>query len=506
MTTDVGSFSFTVPAIKGLTNSYDDIGNFYRATYELGYDSTYTHLFSGRVLDISTEVAGKCTRTFTGKGLGELLERRVKRNKRWQATAAEDIVDDIAADLSLTCSRDNETTAETITVNTESYFDILKKVSDYWYDASTQVKMDFGINKDGELFWKTRPIRTVGVESINKILAYNLKYTITNSKNNIRVLGASTAPYPVLMDDWTDSLTDWTATVGTLSLADAAATTPHVPKAGTYWISCLVNASSKQAAFYRVIPTITTRSINKIKFWEMIVGGTADVFEVRLFTDNSNYFYSKDGALTKTANKVYVDLPIGDGTEYDVDENPSGTWIKTGTPNWYDINQVGFFIHQTSGIIDLSVYIDKLHFYPEPWQYSTDAEDSTNQTVYGEREAEYVDANLNSAAQCQSRQETLLYQQKDRILRLDFTVPGNTNILLGDRIPITLPIDNVSAVDFDVASVTHVFKDNGYLTTAHCLNTANTRRLPPLSPMESIKLNLKGTRDIVSDIYTRIVR
>jgi hypothetical protein len=509
MTTDVGNFSFTVPAMQGFTNSYDDVGNFYKCTFEISTGSGYVHLFSGRVGDFSTELSDNAVRTFTGKGLGELLERRVKRDKRWQNEHAIDIVQDIADDLGLSTDFDPIYTLETITVNTEPYFDILRRVSDYWYNASIQVKRDFGINKDGALFWKARPMRTVGVETITNILAYSLKQAIASSKNNIRVLGAAKAPLPVSMDAWTDSLTDWTATEGTLSLADAAATTPNVPKAGTYWIKCDVDPTSKKGAFARVIPRITTRNINRVRFWYWLSGANASICEVRLFTDDSNYFVSKDGALSKTANVYFADLSAGDGSEYDAAENPTGIWSKTGSPNWYDINSVGFYVYQTIGATDLDFYIDKFNFYPEQWRYDSNAEDSTNQGAYGEREAEYVDSNLLSAAECQSRQETLLYQQKDRVMRLDFAVPGNTNILLGDRLSMTLPLDNLTAQAFDVVSTTHAYKagdKGGYQTTVRALNTSNTRRLPPLTPLDTIRLNMKQTKDIVSDIYGKIVK
>jgi hypothetical protein len=511
MTSGIGSFSFTLPAFKNFNVVYDDIGNNYTAKIFFGYNGSYTHKFTGRILPWTTVIAEDGWRMFEGKCLGEILERRFKYNKRWQAVEADDIVAEIASDLGLSSNIDLITDPETVTVRTSSYFDLLKQISDYWVDAGTQIQMDFNIDKDNTLQWTNRPRRTgAGLETLvygEAFQSYTLKYDIQPVKNKIIVYGAAKAPYPVTKDGWTDALTNWAVTTGTLSLADAPATAPNTPKAGTYWIKCDVNVTTKIGAFYRTIPRVYLRDINKLCFWHWLSSSTADTAQVQLYApDEYNTFYSKIGALA-TGGVNWNDLSLGEGAEYDIDENPSGIWEKFGSPNWMDINAVGFLFHDAGGGVgDLDIYIDKLYFYPERW--SAIAEDTvTSQPAYELREVEYTDDNLLSEDECLVRAETLLYQQKDRLMRLDFSVAGNINILLGDRFTLDLPPDNISAMDFDVVSVeNHYSLDTGYQTVTHCIGGSVSRQLPALTTLDSIQRQITQNRDITAELYSRIVR
>lgn len=497
LTTDVGSFMFTVPAQNGFDNVYDDIGNHYFVQIELGYNGSYTHLFSGRITDFTTQVGETSLRVFEGKGAGECMERIFKRNKRWQNTAASTIVTELYGDLGAEVasgSIDVDTTQETITVETESIFDVLKKASDYWYDGSTKVTKDFGVGKDRNFFWKSRPIRTSGVETISNLTNYTLKRAILGSKNNIAVFGAASAPYPIDRDYFTESATGWTAYNGTVT----AETGGIGVKAGTYRIH--TEGTSYISIEYPLPKRIYLRDINTLNFWYYHSAYNPKVY---LYApDDSNCFYAD---LTGTASTwTFFEESLGENAEYDADERPSGIWKKTGNPNWWDIESVAFISESSTGAFTFDV--DKLWFYPE--RVTDDASDSTNITAYGERESEYYDDKLLTETECTKRVNTLLYQQKPRVLRLDFTVPGNTNILIGDRLSITLPLDNISAESFDVVSVTQTYNKapQGFTTTAHCLGTADTRRLPPMTPLESIRLSQKNTREVLGQIYQSVIK
>jgi hypothetical protein len=501
-TTDVGSFTFTVPTINGLNNAYDNIGNNYLVQIELGYDGSYTHLFSGRITDFTTQTAkDQVVRVFEGKGLGATLERRFKRNKRWQNVAASDIVLELVLELSgegeLSGSTiTNDATEETITVDTESYFDVLKKVSDYWYDGSTKVTKDFGIDKTNHLFWKSRPIRTVGVETITNIANYTLKAAILGSKNDITVYGAASAPYPLNRDAFTESATavGWVANNGTVT----GATGGIGVKEGTYRIH--TEANSTISISYVLPKRIFLRDINRINFW---YNHNAYGPKVYLYApDSSNCFYANLTAADSTW--AFFEGSLGENSEYDADERPTGIWYKVGDPNWWDIEEIAFISTTSVGVFTFD--FDKLYFYPERWV--ANATDPTNIGVYEKRESEYRDDKLLTLEECTKRANTLLYQQKDRVLRLDFTVPGNINILLGDRLTIDLPRDNITAQPFDVVSVTQAYNKSpiGFQTTVHTLGTADTRRLPPLTPLESIRLSQKNTRDVIGQIYQSMMK
>jgi hypothetical protein len=509
VTSGVGSFSFTLPAIIGLDVVNNDIGNNYTAKIFFGYGSTYVHVFSGKILPFTTSVSSTATRTYEGKSLSEILERRFKYNKRWQAAEADDIAHEVATDLGLSHSLDTDTTAETITVRTESYFNLMQKISDYWISAGSQLTKDFYIDKDNVLQWHDRPLRTgINVETFTygvDFQNYSLKYDILPIKNRITVYGAAKAPVPLSKDDWTDSLTDWTPVSGNLSQNNT------LPKAGTYWVACTHHSTDD---YYRTIPRVHLRDINKVCFWHQIITtggvGTIDVAQVRLHApDASNSFYTKNLTISHTIGTPphWYELSLGESAEYDVDENPSGVWEKTGTPNWMDICGVEFLTHESGGAItDTITYVDKLYFYPERWISTTD--DATSQTNYGLREAEYTDDNLMSEAECETRAETLLYQQKDRVMRLDFAVAGNTNVLVGDRLTITLPPDEITAMDFDVVSVEHQWNMQvGFQTVVHLVGaTLATRMLPCMTPLDSVQKQLTQNREFTAELYSRIVR
>ena len=508
VTSGIGTFNFTLNALTAQFPTNNDIGNNYKAKVFFGYNSTYIHLFSGKILPFTSTISDSPTRMYEGKSLGEVLERRFKYNKRWQAAEADDIAAEVASDLGLTSSLDTDTTAETLTVRTESYMNLLQSISDYWISAGTQLQKDFYIDKDNVLQWHDRPLRTgPNVESFlygEDFHNYSLKYDILPIKNKITVYGAAKAPYPLSKDDWTDSLTSWTPVSGSLSLNGT------LPKAGTYWVACTHHSLDD---FYRTIPRVYLRDINKICFWYMMLTtggvGTVDVAQVRLHApDASNSFFSKPTTLSTTPSSTphWYELALGETAEYDADENPSGIWEKTGSPNWMDICGVEFLVHESGGAItDVITYVDKLYFYPERWMGFQ--EDTTSQNAYGIREAEYTDDNLMSSTECQVRAETLLYQQKDRVLRLDFAVDGNTNVLVGDRLVMTLPPDKIVTIDFDIVSVENNWtRSNGYQTIIHSVGNTNTRLLPAITPLESTQKQLTQIREITAELYSRIVR
>ena len=500
MTSGVGTFSFSLPAKVGFTNTYDDIGNNYKVKIYFGYNGVYTHLFSGKILPLTSNISkDRLVRFFEGKSLSEILERRFKYNKRWQAVDADVIVAELcdASNLNLASNITADASHETITVRTESYFDVLKKVSDYWVNAGSRVNRDIWVDKDNVLQWVPRPARTVGVESFtygNDFIDYNLKYDILGVKNKITVYGAAAAPYPLDKDALSDSLTDWTAINGALALTNAA---PYGAKAGTYRISV---SGNNAVGMYRTLPKrIHLRDINKLSLWYVHAAFQPKV--ILYAPDSSNTFAaSLPGA---TGAWRFFEGGLGEVNEYDVDERPSGIWTKTGSPNWWDIEATEFSSTFSAGAWNLDV--DKIWFSPERWTH-TPSEYATSQNVYGLREAEFTDDNLLSEAECQVRAETLLYQLKDRVLRLDFTVPGNTNVLLGDQLSITLPLDNISNVAFDVVSVEHHFGMQGYQTTVHLMQGANTRQLPPMTTLDSIQQQFSQNKAFMAELYTRIVR
>ena len=102
----------------------------------------------------------------------------------------------------------------------------------------------------------------------------------------------------------------------------------------------------------------------------------------------------------------------------------------------------------------------------------------------GVRELIYVDDNLLSESDCQRRGETLLYQMKDPPIQIEIVTPGNPNILIGDRLTITIPAENINNENFDVIAVEHTFPP--FITTVTMVNSVNTRKALPCTSMKTL--------------------
>jgi hypothetical protein len=493
---DIGTFSFTVGTTKGVNSGrylYNDIAlddkiKFYFWDAARG-SCPANPQFVGKVSKINgpLNLDSGFHRVIEGKMQGEILERRFKMNKRWQAAEADDIVADIASDLGLGAGDIAvDTTAESITVRTESYFDILKRVSDYWLNAGSQVKKDFYVDADNDLVWKARPIRTVAVETFTvnlNIDEYTVLRDVLGVKNKIYVYGALGQKYPAGPDDWTDSLTDWTADIGTLSLANGV----NEYKAGSWGIKATPVGGGSDVLFHRTFDRITIRDINMLKFWRNYSAVNPSTYEVHLWApDVSNYFEST--AIGVTSTWQFKELPLGPNQMYDAALNPNGIWIEgAGNPNWWDLKAIEFYIF--NGVVNTPDFFDVIYF--EPLRFYNSAENAASQSSYGIREAEFVDDTLLSNTECQQRAEALLFQLKDPATRVDVTTKLNMNVLLGDQLTLTLPAESISAAAYDVVSVEHDYaKGRPASTKFTALGSSNTRLVPPATVLESIRRNM----------------
>jgi hypothetical protein len=505
LTSGIGSFNFTLPAKKGVEYVYTDILGNWKVKLYLAqtYQVTPDLLCVGKIKKITGPMSTSegYIRAFEGKNQGEILERRFKLNKCWLNTDVDDIIAEVASDLSLGSDIAVDTSHVDITVRTETYFDLLKKASDYWVSAGTQVKKDFYVDTSDALVWKARPIRTSGVEVLTigtNILEYTVIRDYLSIRNNITVYGIANGRYPADGDSWTEgSATGWTEVVGTFDYANAA------NKVGTYCISVIGMGGSFAANGYYPHSRLTVRDVNAINFWHNNQAGPSVHGKIRLHApDTSNYFESTDvNGIGSTNTWTFNSLALGSASEYDASLNPNGIWTKTGTPNWWDIQGFEFYWETTMGG---NVKIDGVYYSPIRSYYT--AADATSIAAYGQADAEFTDENLLSATACESRAKTLLYQLKDPVIRADVTVKGTANLLIGDRVSLTIPAEGLSAVNFDVVAVEHCLNQNGWNTKASMVNSDSTRYLPPGTPWEATARKLSSLQDVTREVYSRVVR
>lgn len=487
LTNKIGHFRIALPTKKNGGYYYDDIALHDKVKIWLGYDSVSGNpQFIGRVGHITAPLStkGGYIRIISGLSQGEILLRQFKKNKYYDAIGASTIVTEWANDLSLgTGDITADATAVTLEVRTKSYFDLLRSISDYWFNAGTQIKKDFYVDVDNDLVWKVRPLRTAGVETLivdDNIIHYQVTRDVEAIKNEITVNGAAENFLPVDKDAYTETLTGWTATSGTLSLQ----ATPF--GIGTWYIRCN-NAVGNIDDFEYDLPHTTIRDINKLCYWEWVAAFGAGTGYVDLFApDNANYFRA---SMPKAGAWTFRERALGPSEIYHVDENPNGTWTEVGSPNWWDIEKIRFYAD--FGGVGQSVFVDIMYFHPVRW--TDTASDGGSQASYGVRELEIKDERLHSDGDCQKRAETLKFQLKDPIVQIEVTTVGNTNILIGDRLSMTIPAENISAANYDVVTVEQFLSVAGFTTKAVMVDSANIRK--PIS---------KTRDDILSDLTRQL--
>jgi len=503
LTSGIGHFNFSLPAKKGTSTEYDDIALNDTVRIFLEEDAvTANPNFIGKVCNITNyAVNNQYIKTISGLSQGEILLRRFKENKFYDAIGASTIVTEWANDLSLgTGDITADASAVTLEVRTKRYFDLLQWISDYWVSAGVQIKKDFWVDLDGDLVWKVRPIRTAGVETLTEgtnILSYSVVKLVDKVKNNITVYGIAEKPQPSDYDSWTETSSgDWTLDDGD-SLADDAGD----KQVGANSLRGYSGAAYDKIQFHRSITTLTIRTLDELSFWRKhSVQGFDAGPELQLYApNNTNYFYYTFSTGVGDSNWRQINLALGPNNVYDADNNDDGQWYKSGSPTWWDIQ--GLEVYADFNGNACYVWIDGLYLFPDRW--SDTASDGTSQTSYGRRDLEVTDDKLHSDAECQKRSETMLYQLKDAPTQITMLLTGNSNILVGDRLSITLATEGISATNYDVLAVEQMYtQPNNWTTRPTMVDSGNVREELETTPLKQLAELWKRLKDVNYDVVT----
>jgi hypothetical protein len=507
MTDRVGSFSFGLSAKAGSKYVYDDVDVHYKVKIFLGYDSISASdlVMAGRITDIDGSMTDLgYVRTFNGLDLGELLQRRIK-TKYWYGVDAHIIADELAnTDLGLAVDTDPDAHDETIYADTERYFDLFKKVSDYYVDGVNDVKKDFYVTDVAgvdTLRWKARPIRTTGVETLTigeNVQSLRVIRDVNRVKNWIVVYGARDLAEPSDKDSWTETTANWTLAQGS---------PPLVADAGDFVVG---TASVRGDSNFAVNPPV-----------EFYYEPTTDIFTGPRKDGNTTiHFKAKSEGLAslivprvalwyswgpavgwyRTLGDVWTNNQWNEFT-FPVGPDAEG-WSAFGHANnknyWnLPIPKVDFQ-GTGSGNGVYSLHVDGLHFGNRCF-YCAAEQDAASQTDYGRRDLYYVDSNLVSNAECVNMARTLLYQLSEPLIQIEVEIPGNTNVKIGDRLSMTVPAEGLSAVDFDVIQVEHDFSA-AFKTKALMVNSENIRKESDFTtPMTSLKKLLQAQKLMAKD-------
>lgn len=496
-TSNIGNFSFVLPARKGVTEKYEDIDLYDTVKIFLDYNTIpATAIFQGHIEVITGLLTEQgYMRQFVGSDRGEILARRLKRNYRWNNRQASNLVTDLANDLSLgTGDIAADAAQEKITIDEAPYLEVLQKASDYWVSGGSQVKKDFFVDIANDLNWKARPIRTANVETFtigDNVIAYKVQRSVQQIFNNIWVFGAYGKQDDA--DTYTEATTNWTAGAGCTMGTDAG----H-KATGTVAVTSTADLSTFINDFYYSFASTIERYNTFTMNWDHSAYVVSSR-KIRLCCEDLSNYFEADIPSHTPGSFEQVSFDLGPSEEYDATDNPEGIWTINGHTHWNNINYVRFLI--TSGTAGIVVWMDGDWGFKDG-AYRSTASDATSQTNYGQRDLLIEDQHLANDTECQSRAEALLYQHKDPPIQLEMLVKGNTNVLVGDRLSITIPEESLSSQNFEVFSVEHMLDvPNGFRTRFLATDSINVRNELPSSSTQAL---LKTIVTHISSIHQNV--
>lgn len=408
----------------------------------------------------------------TGRCWGERLFRSIV-NKSYVLQKGEAIVKDLMDSfVGLSHNRSGtelvQTTSTTYTeldYENTPLLDILKHIAETADNAGV-IGYDFRVAPDGKFEFFPRGIKaaSLSLAGISEITQY--KKDISRIRNKIFTYGFAGKVLPASLDSWTESLTGWTSSDGTLSL-------DSVNKVyGTYSIYCqgvyaspFLNVHMRLAlsspvkcgghSGYQTFNYAVRRS------GQLILGVQTYLYTaliIRLMTSATDYFekiYTFNTSDQQNQKWQYNTDQLGRG---------GSGWVPFGSPDWANINYIEFNGVGSPGGVGswIALNIDKLFF--DKGRFSAVEEDSASEAAYGIRILCETDEELVSDSDCDLRAKSLLayWKDPDEYLKVSSTVLdyGLTPVLAGDTVHATFPNENVDA-DYRVETVEYfISKDD----------------------------------------------
>jgi len=417
---------------------------------DIGRGATVPQIITCRVESVKYE--GTPTANYvrvSGRCWGERLFRRVV-TKTYENKKGEEIVKDLIDYYvglshvrdSTELIEDTDTTYTKLEYENTPVIDVLKFVAGS-ADKNGVIGFDFRVEPDGKFAFFPRNSKTSSVSLTDRIEFSEYREDIHRVRNKVVVFGVADKSVPLDKDAWTESLTpsdgSWSAVSGDVSLDSSVkirgSGSVKTYAQSLYYAGCMLTLNSGKEVNANLYPVLS--------FWvrrESSFNGNVDVV-----------LY--DGA-DKSASRFFS---VGAGEwfqkQFRVGAENADVWDVESGFDWADIKKIRFdcwFDGAGTG----SFWVDGLFFGGR--RYSSMQEDSGSQSSYGLREVVEVDEELYSDNECVLRAKALLSHLKEpaEYLTLRSTVIdyGDSPVLAGDKVHVTLPNENVDD-DFRVLSV-----------------------------------------------------
>jgi hypothetical protein len=384
----------------------------------------------------------------SGRCWGERLFRRVV-TKTYANMKGEAIVKDLLdyyAGFSHVRSgaelvEDTDATYTRLEYENTPVFDILRDIAESADNAGV-IGYDFRVAPDAKFEFFPRNSKTSSVSLTERVEQSEYSLDVHRVRNKAVVYGVADKSVPADKDAWTESLTPtdgtWNATSGTVSFDTAT----KVKGSGSikttvqnlYYGGCLFTLNSGKEVNTKLYPTLN--------FWLRRENGFNGNVTLTLFDTNARSAWRE---LTVGYDKWFqTQMPVGtvNADQWQTEAGFDWTSIKNiRVVCWFDATGSGSF------------WVDGLFFGGR--RYTAVEEDAPSQNNYGLRELAEVNEELWSDDECTSHAKALLANLKEpaETLTLRTTVLdyGNSPILPGDTVHVTLPNENVEG-NFRVAN------------------------------------------------------
>jgi len=322
-------------------------------------------------------------------------------------------------------------------------WDILKYVAES-SDKAGIIGFDFRVAPDGKFEFFPKNSKTSSVNLSEKIEISEYRKDIHRIRNKVMVYGLADKSVPVDKDAWTESLTpsdgSWSAAAGEVSLDTGfkvrGSASIKVYGQNLYWAGAIFTLNAGKEVDANKYPILSFYA-----YLEKAYDGNVGI----LLSDAANKEAGKHITIAPDEWRK-TDLKVGLANEIEWE------WVDTGF-DWSQIKKIridGWF----AGVGTGNFWIDALYFGGR--RYEAAREDSGSQNAYGLRELTETDEELISDNECDLRVKALLdyFKNPAEYLTIRSTVIdyGNTPLLPGDKIHVTLPNENVDA-DFRIESV-----------------------------------------------------